>query len=134
MGNFVDLTGQVFGRLRVLEREGSQKAGPTWRCLCRCGQEAVILGCKLKSGSAWACHGRRCPLGRFRGPSERAPRALSVTPIEPARRKRPSVEITVRRSVWAEVAALAEKQGRCPPHVAAELVEAGVRSLRAGQA
>ena len=39
MGKFIDLTGQKFGRLIVLERSNICKKGHTtfWLCQCNCG-------------------------------------------------------------------------------------------------
>ena len=43
MGILVDLTGQKFGKLTVIERHGIDKHGhATWRCKCECGSETVV--------------------------------------------------------------------------------------------
>ncbi len=68
MGRFVDLTGQHFGRLTVIERAGSyrphgkygKKSEPLWRCLCDpeiggCGKETVVIAHNLKNGSTKSC-------------------------------------------------------------------------------
>lgn len=49
-GKLIDLTGQRFGRLVVIERAGSipKKGEATWRCLCDCGKETVVIGGKLR--------------------------------------------------------------------------------------
>lgn len=51
-----DLTGQVFGRLTVLERAGSNPRGrATWKCKCDCGNETTVLGNNLLSGNTNNC-------------------------------------------------------------------------------
>ena len=43
MGKFVDLTGQRFGNLTVIERRGSDKyKNALWLCKCDCGNEVLI--------------------------------------------------------------------------------------------
>lgn len=45
----IDLTGQRFGRLIVLERAGQYKSGNwMWKCLCDCGKDVVVLGGNLR--------------------------------------------------------------------------------------
>jgi hypothetical protein len=51
----VDLTGQRFGRLMVVEFAGRQRRGALWRCRCDCGAESVVLGCNLKGGKTRSC-------------------------------------------------------------------------------
>jgi len=60
MGKFIDLTGQRFGRLVVLQREGTLvstggSARITWRCRCDCGSDTVSSGQTLKAGKAKSC-------------------------------------------------------------------------------
>jgi hypothetical protein len=68
MGRFVDLTGQHFGRLTVIERAGSYRphgkygnhSEPLWRCLCDperggCGKETFVIAHNLKNGSTKSC-------------------------------------------------------------------------------
>ena len=43
MGKFLNLSGQVFGRLRVVGPSGKTNSGGyTWHCKCICGEEKVI--------------------------------------------------------------------------------------------
>ena len=52
----IDLTGQKFGRLTVLERAENNKWGqPQWLCKCDCGNEVVVKGSNLKSGHTTSC-------------------------------------------------------------------------------
>ena len=56
MGKFVDLTGQRFGRLVVIERAGHDKRNQiTWRCKCDCGNETIASGRNLKIGDKKSC-------------------------------------------------------------------------------
>jgi hypothetical protein len=49
MSKFIDLTGQRFGRLIVLEKFGKNKYGKvTYRCQCDCGNTCITMGEKLK--------------------------------------------------------------------------------------
>lgn len=68
-GKFRDLTGERFGRLRVLERAGSYRPGgarysarsePLWRCLCDpalggCGEETLVIAHSLTRGETKSC-------------------------------------------------------------------------------
>ena len=57
----VDLANKKFGRLTVLEYYGAltpgRKKGKNhqWRCRCECGNEAIILGMCLRSGTTQSC-------------------------------------------------------------------------------
>jgi hypothetical protein len=56
MGGFIDLTNQIFGRLTVLKRNGSDKDNrPLWECLCNCGNLAIIKGKLLRNGETKSC-------------------------------------------------------------------------------
>lgn len=56
MSALKDLTGQRFGRLVVIARQGSSPQGTaTWRCLCDCGHEIVVSGWSLRSGNTKSC-------------------------------------------------------------------------------
>ncbi|MBB5543339.1 hypothetical protein A8H39_10860 [Paraburkholderia fungorum] len=51
-----DLAGRRFGRLEVIERDGSDGFGKaTWKCICDCGNTAVIVGYNLRGGSTLSC-------------------------------------------------------------------------------
>ena len=55
--NFIDLKGQRFSRLRVIEWVGNNKSDrrAAWLCLCDCGNECVVIGRKLRVGKAKSC-------------------------------------------------------------------------------
>jgi len=59
MGRLIDLTGKTFGKLRVIERVGSEtrdgQVRPTWLCECRCGNQTVVIGANLRSGATRSC-------------------------------------------------------------------------------
>jgi len=51
-----DLIGLRFGRLVVKKRDGKDKFGyVTWLCKCDCGNETVVRGSFLKSGTTQSC-------------------------------------------------------------------------------
>jgi len=65
----IDLIGQRFGRLVVLEQAGlTTHKKATWRCRCDCGQTCVVRANKLREGSKRSCgcsqfriqHGHTC--------------------------------------------------------------------------
>lgn len=52
----LDLTGQRFGRLAVIDREGSDRWGKArWLCLCECGNKVVVRARDLRSGDTQSC-------------------------------------------------------------------------------
>ena len=51
----IDLTGQKFGRLTVIERAENKGRNVCWLCKCECGNEKVIVGGNLKSGKIMSC-------------------------------------------------------------------------------
>lgn len=52
----VDLTGQRFGRLVVIEDAGLDKYGSyVWRCRCDCGNEIVVKRSNLQFGHTRSC-------------------------------------------------------------------------------
>lgn len=57
MGRLIDLSGQRFGRLIVLNRgiaKGKSKEA-WWHCLCDCGQEVDVRGHSLRKGETQSC-------------------------------------------------------------------------------
>lgn len=52
----VDIAGQRFGRLLVLSMAGKNSRNTVlWTCICDCGNAAVVLGTKLRSGHTISC-------------------------------------------------------------------------------
>lgn len=50
-----DLTGNIFGRLRVMEFSHTQSEQLYWKCLCECGKEKIVRGGRLRSGEVISC-------------------------------------------------------------------------------
>ena len=60
MSKLVDLTGQRFGRLTVVEKEGSREYRPGryriyWQCKCDCGNECSAHTTDLRTGKVKSC-------------------------------------------------------------------------------
>ena len=55
MSAFRNLTGQRFGRLRVIRRIGTKRGNATWLCECDCGQEKVTVAKSLRCGETRSC-------------------------------------------------------------------------------
>ena len=51
----LDLIGQRFGRLTVLEPLPTQGKKTRWRCLCDCGRETAVSSTHLVSGHTGSC-------------------------------------------------------------------------------
>lgn len=52
----IDLTGQKFGKRRVLGYAGKDSGGKTlWYCLCHCGVKKVMLGMQLRVKNPTQC-------------------------------------------------------------------------------
>lgn len=55
MTRLVDLTGNVYGRLTVLSRDGDMYGKVAWACRCSCGTTLRVSGADLKSGNKSSC-------------------------------------------------------------------------------
>ena len=56
MSNFIDLTGQKFGRLTVIKRVENTKEGKAkWLCQCECGHIIKVNGKVLRNGHTQSC-------------------------------------------------------------------------------
>lgn len=52
----LNLIGQMFGRLSVIEEAGKNKRNQTlWKCQCMCGNQPVVIGGDLRSGNTKSC-------------------------------------------------------------------------------
>lgn len=52
----IDLTGQRFNRLVVIERDiSSSPKHVMWKCKCDCGNEAIVQGINLRTGNTKSC-------------------------------------------------------------------------------
>lgn len=56
MSPLIDLSGQKFGKLTVIEKTGRNKQGNAlWKCCCDCGNIVVVRGSDLKNGNTKSC-------------------------------------------------------------------------------
>lgn len=56
MSRLIDLTGQRFGKLLVVERaENTLQGQARWRCKCDCGNESIVRGADLRLGNTITC-------------------------------------------------------------------------------
>ena len=56
MSNFIDLTGQKFGRLTVIRKaKNPSEAHIKWLCECECGNFITTRGTSLRSGITKSC-------------------------------------------------------------------------------
>lgn len=55
MGKFIDLTGQKFGRLTVLERAQSKNKHTYWLCKCKCGNIKKVQRSNLRDEQTKSC-------------------------------------------------------------------------------
>ena len=56
MAKFIDITGNRYGSLTVLEKYDTTPSGVArWLCKCDCGNTAIVRGGNLKSGAVKSC-------------------------------------------------------------------------------
>lgn len=55
MAKLIDLTGQTFDKLTVVERVKSSNKNAKWRCDCECGKTVEVFGIDLKSKKTRSC-------------------------------------------------------------------------------
>lgn len=55
MGKSIDLTGQKFGRLTVIEKAENKGKYTAWICKCECGENVIVRSDHLKSGFTKSC-------------------------------------------------------------------------------
>ena len=67
MGRLIDLTGQQFGRFRVVGRAKDHKRGyPRWFCVCDCGNKRIHSSSNLRGGLVKSCGCRKADKSRER--------------------------------------------------------------------
>lgn len=71
MGTVRDLTGQVFGKMTVLEYVGILKRHSVWKCRCECGNIKRVLGSNLVSGVTASCGCQSAITKRRRSPTKK---------------------------------------------------------------
>lgn len=64
MNHSLKLLGTRFGRLVVINRNGSKDGKSTWQCICDCGKQTIVKGVYLTRGATQSC-------GCFRGENHR---------------------------------------------------------------
>lgn len=55
MSKFIDLTGQKFGRLTVIERAENKGKHTVWKCKCECGNIIDVYSTHLNQGKSTSC-------------------------------------------------------------------------------
>lgn len=57
MPEAIDIKGQKFGKLTVLEKLPNKEGirGTLWRCRCDCGKETIAIGTSLRKGDKKSC-------------------------------------------------------------------------------
>lgn len=62
----MDMTGQRFGRLTVIKRDGSSNNGrnAAWMCRCDCGGLTRVVGTTLRRGESESCGCLRVEISR----------------------------------------------------------------------
>lgn len=55
MGKRIDMTGEVYGRLTVIEYSHSDGKHSYWKCKCSCGDTALVSRDALKQGRTVSC-------------------------------------------------------------------------------
>lgn len=58
MSHIIDLTGQRFGRLVVIEKDENRNGKSTnayWKCKCDCGNEVSVISKSLRNGETKSC-------------------------------------------------------------------------------
>lgn len=85
MVKLIDLTGQKFGSLLVVERAQNRGGTTMWRCVHDNGEEWVVAGTKLRSGHTTGA--RATQRARKRGYGEAAKNAALVAHRSNARRR-----------------------------------------------
>lgn len=51
----IDMTGQTFGRLLVIEQAGRKRRFTQWKCQCKCGNTIIARGSHIRSGGTRSC-------------------------------------------------------------------------------
>lgn len=53
--NFKDMTGMVFGKLKVIKQDVSRTDYVVWECVCECGNRTYVMSQNLSSGNTQSC-------------------------------------------------------------------------------
>lgn len=65
---YKDISGEKFGKLTVICRQGSDNTGKNakWLCKCDCGEETMVSTFSLKKGDSTSCGCKRSPKPEIR--------------------------------------------------------------------
>ncbi|MBO0739542.1 MAG: HNH endonuclease [Alphaproteobacteria bacterium] len=128
------MIGKVFGRLTVIERQGTHRNGnPLWLCECACGRRIVTTGSRLRDGDRKACSRANHPT-RYTG-GHPVPVALlrELLDCDPATgiltwQSRPAPVGTFWNARYAgkRAGSLRRSQGRCVVNICGRRYQAGV--------
>jgi hypothetical protein len=55
MSKLIELSGKVFGLLRVVDKSETPSRRPRWKCVCVCGNTHVAEGSELRRGRVRSC-------------------------------------------------------------------------------
>ena len=55
MGKYIDITGEKYGRLTVIEKAESKNGKTRWLCQCDCGNTVHVSSRSLVSGNTKSC-------------------------------------------------------------------------------
>lgn len=55
MGSLINMSGQKYGKLYVIKRQGTKGGHVTWLCQCDCGKTTVVNGRNLRNGLTTSC-------------------------------------------------------------------------------
>lgn len=55
MTKMIDMTGRVYGRLTIIERDASVSDSASWKCVCSCGTVVTVWGSSLRKGFTQSC-------------------------------------------------------------------------------
>ena len=96
MPKYIDLTGQKFGRWKVIEKVPNLKSRDSkWLCQCDCGQTKEVLGKNLRNGRSSSCGCYKNEISRQEMIKRNKKGALDLrndkygllTPIEPTEKR-----------------------------------------------
>lgn len=55
---FIDISGQTFGNLKVIKYHGRRNGKIYFVCECKCGTKLAVMGEQLRNGSAKKCRAK----------------------------------------------------------------------------
>jgi hypothetical protein len=96
----IDLTGQRFGKIIVLEFSHVQCKQPYWKCVCDCGNKKTICGANLRFGRTVSCGCYQKVARRTHGLSGK-PGYKKLVRSDPVRKLRHDISCLVRHALRA---------------------------------